>query len=317
VADYVTQKFKRGSVVRTVNASGVVGPAATTPVGSRVSGVIQAVYCNVNTNVKAGQLCAKIDPRPYQIAVDHAKADLAAAEVQLDKDKANLVQAQAAFKRHEGLAQRRAMSRKALDKSRNVYEQAQTQIKRDEAAIAQLEATLHAAEISLGDTEIVSPIDGTVISRNVEVGQTVAAGSETPPLFLLAVDLSIIHVYANVGETDIGEVKPGNKATFTVEAFPNRPFTGEVTQILPSPQIMQNIATYDVVISAPNPNLLLKPGMTAGVRIAVDRRDDVLHAPNRALRYSPMGSAVPKGAGGILGPPEGWSQLWSYAMESL
>ena len=198
-----------------------------------MSGVIQALYCDANMKVKAGQLCAKIDPRPYQIVVDQAKADLAAAEARLEKDKANLAQAKAAFERNEALAKRRAISRKALDKSRKAYEQAQTQMKRDEATVAQLQAALHAAEINLGYTDIVSPIDGTVVSRNVEMGQTVAAGSETPPLFLVAADLTVIHIDANVSEKDIGEVKLGDKATFTVEAFPNRPFAGEVTQIRP------------------------------------------------------------------------------------
>ena len=149
-----------------------------------------------------------------------------------------------------------------------------------------------------------------MVSRNVEIGQTVAAGSETPPLFLIAADLTVIHVDANVGEKDIGEVKPGDKATFAVEAFPNRPFTGEVTQIRPSPQTIQNVATYDVVISAPNPDLLLKPGMIATIRIVVDRRDDVLRAPNQALRYSPRDLAVPNGAGGPRTSSDGWSQLW-------
>jgi multidrug efflux pump subunit AcrA (membrane-fusion protein) len=167
---YVTQKLERGSVVRSVTASGVVGPTATAPVGARVSGVIQALYCDANMKVKAGQLCAKIDPRPYQTVADQDKARLAAAVARLEKHKANLVQAKAAFERHELLAKRRAMSRKALGTSRKAYERAQTQMNLDEATVAQLQASLRAAEINLGYTDIVSPIDGTVVSRNVEIG---------------------------------------------------------------------------------------------------------------------------------------------------
>jgi RND family efflux transporter MFP subunit len=142
-----------------------------------VSGVIQALYCDANMKVKAGQLCAKIDPRPYQIVVDQDKADLVAAEARLKKVKVDVAQAKAAFERHEALAKRRAISRKALNKSRKAYEQAQTQMNLDEATVAQLQAALRAAEINLGYTDIVSPIDGTVVSRNVEIGRSVAAAS--------------------------------------------------------------------------------------------------------------------------------------------
>ena len=229
-------QLERGSEVRTVTASGVVGPTATAPVGARVSGEIQALYCDANMQVKAGQLCAKIDPRPYQIVVDQNRADLAAAEARLEKDKADLAQAKAAFESHEAPAKRPATSRKAIDKSRKAFERAQTQTKRDEARVAELQAALHAAETNLGYTDIVSPIDGTVVSRNVEMGQTVTAGSETPPLFVIAADLTLTHIDAIISAKDSGEVKLGDKATFTVEAFPNRPFSGTVTQIRPSPQ---------------------------------------------------------------------------------
>ena len=149
-----------------------------------------------------------------------------------------------------------------------------------------------------------------MVSRNVELGQTVASGSETPPLFVVAADLTIIHVDAIAGEKDIGEVKPGDKASFTVEAYPNRPFVGEVTQIRPSPQTIENVATYDVVISAPNLDVLLEPGMMATISIVVDRRDHVIRAPNQALRYSPRDLAVPNSSGSPRAPPDGSSQLW-------
>jgi HlyD family secretion protein len=259
-----------GPGMRAVTARGVIAPTATTPVGARVSGEIQALDCNVNMQVKAGQLCAKIDPRPYQIVVDQSRADLAAAEARLEKDKAELAQAKAAFESHEALAKRPAISRKAIDKSRKAFERAQTQTKRDEARVALLQAALNAAETNLGNTDIVSPIDGTVISRNVEMGQTVAADSKTPPLFVIAADPTLTHIDAVISAKDGGEVKVGDKATFTVEAFPNRPFSGAVTQIRPSQQTYEHVVTYDVVISASNPDLLLKPGMPATVRIAIE-----------------------------------------------
>jgi RND family efflux transporter MFP subunit len=274
-----TQKIELGSIVHTVTASGVVVPTATAPVGASVSGVIDALYCATTTKVKTGQICAKIDPRRYQTVVDQGNAGLAAAADRLEKDTTNLAHAKADFERHEALLKRRVISRKALDNSRKAYEQAQTQSKFDEATVARLEAALQAAEINLGYTDIVSPLDGTVVSRNVEVGQTVVAGIETP-LFLVAADLSVMQVNANVSKNDIGGVKLGDKASFTVESLPNHPFTGEVTQIGLSPKTYEHVTTDDVVISAPNPDLLLEPGMTATIRIVINRHDDILRAPH-------------------------------------
>jgi RND family efflux transporter MFP subunit len=308
---YATQKIELGSIVRTVTASGGVVPSATALVGARVSGVIQALSCAADTKVKAGQICAKLDPRPYQTVVDQDNADLAAAEDRREKDKTDLAHAKAAFERHEARSKRRAISRKALDNSHRTYEQAQTQTKLDEATVAELQAALHAAETNLGDTDIVSPIDGTVVSRNVAIGQIVAVGSETAPLFLVAADLTVLHVDANVRKNDIGEVNLGDKATFTVGPFANRLFAGEVTQIGPSPQTIENVVTYDVVITASNPDLLVEPGMTATIRIVVDRRDNVLRAPDQALRYSPAGHAAPSDSSGARTPLAGWPQVWT------
>ena len=277
---YPTQKLELGSVLRAVTANGVVVPIATAPIGARVSGVIQALYCATNTKVRAGQLCAKIDPRPFQVVVDEASANLAAAAARLKMDKVDLAHAKAALERHEALSKRRAISRKALANSRRAYERARTQLKLDEATAAQLEAALHVGEINLSYTDIVSPIDGTVVLRDVAIGQTATAGPETAPLFLVAADLTVVRVDANVSKNDIGEVKLGDKATFTVGSFPSRPFHGTVTQIGLSPQTIQNVVTYDVVITASNPDLLLEPGMTTTATIVVDRRDDSLRAPD-------------------------------------
>lgn len=184
-------------------------------------------------------------------------------------------------------------------------------MKLDEATVAQLEAALHTGEINLGYTDIVSPIDGTVVSRNVAMGQTVTAGSETAPLFLVAADLTVIRVDTNVSKNYIDEINLGDKATFTVESLPTRPFAGEVTQIGPSPQTIQSLATYDVVITASNPELLLEPGMTTTIKIVVDRRDNVLRAPDQALRYSPAGRAARTGSSGAKTPLDGSPQVWT------
>ncbi len=306
---YVTQRIELGSIVRTVTASGVIVPTTAAAVGARVSGVIQALNCAANTKVKAGQICAKIDPGPYQTVVNQGNADLTAAEARLEKDKTDLAHAKVAFERHEAHSKRRA--RKALDNSRRAYEQAQMQTKLDESTVAELEAALHAGEINLGYTDIVSPIDGTVVSRNAAIGETDHAGSETAPLFLVAADLTVIRVDANASKNDIDEIKLGDTASFTVESFPNRPFTGEVTQIGPSPQTIQNILVNGVVITASNPELLLKPGMTASIQIVVDRRDDVLRVPDQALRYSPAGHLAPSGSSGARTPLAGWPQVWT------
>ncbi len=304
---YATQKIELGSVVRTVTISGGVVPMATAPIGARVSGVIQGLYCAASTKVKVGQICAKIDPHPYQAVLNQATADLAAAEDRLDKDKTDLAHTKAAFERASWRSKRRTISRKALDNSRRAYKQAQPQLKLDESTVAELQVALHAAETSLGDTDIVSPIDGTVVSRNAAIGETVPAGLETTPLFLVAADLTVIGVDANVSKNDIDEIKLGDKASFTVESLPGHAFAGEVTQIGPSVKTNEHFATYDVVISVPNPGLLLKPGMTATIRIVINRRDDVLRAPDQELHHSPTDQAVPSGGAGPRAPPNGRS----------
>ena len=185
-ANSVAQKLSDDSVIRAGTTTGVAGAAATVPVSARVSGVIQALECGAGTRVKAGQVCAKIDPQPYQAIIDQNKSDLAQAETRFATDKADLTRAKAAFERHQALPKRRAVSRKTIEKSRKAFEQAEAQAKLDEQSIAQLQEALKAAETSLYHTHIVAPVDGTVVLRNVEIGQTVAAGSDAQPLFLIA-----------------------------------------------------------------------------------------------------------------------------------
>jgi HlyD family secretion protein len=288
-SSYVTVAIGRGTVTRAVTATGAVNPVLTITVGSYVSGVIQEIDCDFNTKVKKGQLCAKIDPRPYQTIVEQDRATLATAKAQLLKDQANLAYTQIDAKRYSNLNAQNATSQDSYDIAVNALKQATAQIAVDQATIGQHNAELDAANVNLGYANIVSPVDGIVVSRNVTIGQTVAASFQTPTLFLIATDLSKMEVDTNVSESDVGGVRAGNKAPFTVEAFPDNTFEAVVTQVRQAPQTVQNVVTYDVVATVDNPGSLLKPGMTATVRVITAKRDNVLRAPDQAFRYVPGG----------------------------
>ena len=289
---YVTTAVTIGPIARSVSATGAVNPELTIIVGTYVSGVIQELSCDYNTQVKRGQTCAKIDPRPYQSIVDQGKANLAVAKAQLEKDRALLTYAKGNLGRLTTLVQTNAVSKDAYDNAKSVYDQAVAQITFDEATIQQRQAVLDAAQVNLDYTNIISPVDGTVVSRAVTMGQTVAASFQTPTLFLIATDLTRMQVDANVSESDIGGIKNGNTASFTVDAYPKRVFEGTVTEVRQSPQTVQNVITYDVVVSVDNPDLALKPGLTAATKIIIDRRTNVLRVPNQALRYVPTGTVL-------------------------
>ena len=234
-----------------------------------------------------GQVCARIDPRPYQSVVDQNKAELAVAKAQLEKDKANEAYTKLALGRYASLIKTNAVSEDVFENARNAHDQAVAQIAFDEATIQLRQASLDAAQVNLDYASILSPVDGTVVSRNVTMGQTVASSFQTPTLFLIATDLAKMEVDANVSESDVGGIKPGNKATFTVDAYAKRTFEGTVTQVRHSPQTVQNVVTYDIVISVDNSDLALLPGLTAASRIVVDQRSDAMRVPNQALRYVP------------------------------
>ncbi len=309
-AHYTTVALTKGPIARTVTATGTVNPELTIIVGTYVSGVIQELFCDYNTAVKKGQVCAKIDPRPYQTVVDQSKANLAVAQAQLAKDKANLLYTKVRYERTARLVQTNATSQDAVDAAKSNYEQAEAQILYDEATIQQRQAILDAALVNLDYTNIVSPVDGVVVSRNVTVGQTVAASFQTPTLFLIATDLTKMQVDTNVSESDIGGIKLGDPGAFTVDTFPKRIFRGKVSQVRQSPQTVQNVVTYDVVVGVDNSDLALKPGMTAAVKIVVDERADVLRVPNQALRFAPSapGSAGSKQRPGASEAAE--AQVW-------
>ncbi|MGD0641211.1 MAG: efflux RND transporter periplasmic adaptor subunit, partial [Roseiarcus sp.] len=308
-ATYLTQPVTRGTVARTVTATGTVNPVLTVIVGSYVSGVIQQLSCDFNTPVKTGQICAKIDPRPYQTVVDQAKANLAVAQAQLEKDKANLIYAALNNQRNQLLLKQDSASKDAADLAKNTFDQATAQVDLDQATIAQRQGELDAAQVNLDYTAIVSPVDGIVVSRNVTQGQTVASSLQTPTLFLIATDLKTMQIDTNVSESDVGGVKVNDKATFTVDAYPKRTFTGAVTQVRVSPQTVQNVVTYDAVVSVSNDDLALFPGMTAATNIVVDQRLNALRLPDQALRYVPGG--LPRaGATEIVGANE-TARVWA------
>jgi HlyD family secretion protein len=275
---YVTAEVGRGPVARTSAATGTVNPVLTVIVGTYVSGVIQNIYCDYNTRVRAGQVCAKIDPRPYQATFDQYSAQLARDQALLAKDRMNLA-------RYQNLAAQNAISRQQAEDQAEV-------VKQDEATVKLDQALVDGALLNLSYTNIVSPVDGTVVSRNVTGGQTVAASFQTPTLFLIAADLKQMEVDTNTSEGDMGRIEVGDRATFTVDAYPGRIFKGTVTQVRRSPNTIQNVVTYAVVIGVNNSDLALFPGMTASTRIIVEERIDVLRVPNQALRFVPRGVAA-------------------------
>ncbi len=284
---FITAAATRGPIVRSVSATGTVNPVITVQVGTYDSGPITAIYADFNSPVKAGQLIAKIDPRPFQVRVDQAAAALANAKAQLGKDQADLAYKKLAFARDSKLLKADAVSQDTVDGARSAYDQAVAQIALDRANISQQQANLEEAQVNLGYTNIISPVDGTVVSRNVDVGQTVAASFQTPTLFIIAKDLTQMQVDTNVSESDIGNVQTGRPAGFSVDAFPDRVFKGTVGQVRQAPITVQNVVTYDVVVNVANPEFLLKPGMTANVTIITAERDNVLRVPVQALHFSP------------------------------
>src|ERR1700678_3323626 len=305
----VTARVTEGPIVRSVTATGTVNPVITVQLGTYVSGPIIAIYKDYNAPVAKGQLIAKIDPSTYQVTVDIARATLANSIAQLGKDQADLDYKKVTYQRDSELFKVDAVSKDTLDSAYSAWQMDVAQVKLDKANIQQQTANVHAAEVNLNYTNIVSPADGTVVSRNVDVGQTVAASFQTPTLFLIAKDLTKMQVDSNVSESDIGYVKEGQKATFRVDAFPDRDFDGVVSQVRQAPITVQNVVTYDVVVSVENPELLLKPGMTANVNVITASKPKVIRVPIDALRFSPPGQP-PADSAAIDGAPGAQTRVW-------
>ncbi len=297
-----TAKAERGDIHDVVEATGTINAVITVQVGSQVSGVIAKLFVDFNSRVHKGDIVAVIDPALFQGAVQQAEADLnsakanlLAARANLDKAKASLVQTKADFERASQLTRENIISQQQLDLAKANYDSmnasvggAAASVTQAEAQVSQKAAALQVAQTNLNYTVIRSPIDGTVVARNVDVGQTVAASLQAPTIFTIAQDLKKMLVYTKTDESDVGNIKPGKQVTFKVDAFPKETFHGTVTQVRMNPTTVQNVVTYDTMIEFDNPELKLFPGMTAYVTIPVATVQNVLKLPNTALRYKPL-----------------------------
>jgi HlyD family secretion protein len=283
----VTAQVSRGSIASEIAATGTLEAVTTVQVGTQVSGTIQALSADFNSIVRKGQLLARLDPSLFQTQVDSARASLTGAEANLARMQVVQEDADTKARRARELSARQLLPATDLDAAETTLASAAAQVKSAAAQVTQARASLKQAEVNLAKTIITSPIDGIVIARSVDVGQTVAASLSAPTLFTLAADLSEMQVKASIDESDLGAVREGQPVSFRVDAYPNSTFAGHVTQIRLEPVVSQNVVTYDAIITAPNPSLELKPGMTANVTIETARRDDILRVPSAALRFKP------------------------------
>jgi len=294
-----TLPVDRGDVVAKVSASGTLSALVTVQVGAQVSGRVAELHADFNSHVTKGQVLLKLDPQLYEAALEQARANTVAAEGNLAKVQAQSVDAARQADRAATLAARQLVATADADTARSTADAAAAAVRAAQGQVAQARASQHQAEVNLGYTTVLSPIDGVVISRSVDVGQSVAASLSAPTLFVIAQDLSQMQVDTSVGEADIGKLSPGSAAQFTVDAWPSVPFTGVVRQVRNAATTVQNVVTYDAVVDVANPDGKLRPGMTANVSFLYATREDVLRVPNAALRFrAPASFAGDAGAGG-------------------
>jgi HlyD family secretion protein len=303
---YFTAKVEKGDIRQVIDATGTINPVTSVQVGSQVSGMISKLYVDFNSKVTKGQIIAEIDPKLFEGAVLQALADLGNAEASLAAAKSNLVKDQATlnqnrldYDRAVGLAKQGVVSQQQLDQAKATYDAITAQVGSDRAAIQQAEAqvaqrkaSLSVAQTNLDYTIIRAPINGTVVNRSIDIGQTVAASLQAPTLFTIALDLTKMRVYSKTDEGDVGEIRPGHNADFKVDAFPKESFHGVVNQVRMNATTVQNVVTYDTIVDFDNPDMKLFPGMTAYVSIPVASVSDVIKVPNAALRYKPDLPAV-------------------------
>jgi len=282
-----TEKVQKGDITSAVTASGTVNAVTTVLVGTQVSGTIREIMVDFNSLVKKNRIIARIDPATFEAQVEQARAGLLSAKANLEKSEATLVDSQRAMNRAKELFAKDLVARSELDSAETNFLTAKAQVNASKAQVAQSEASLKTADTNLRYTRITSPVDGIVVSRNVDVGQTVAASFQTPTLFTIAQDLTKMQIDTNVDEADIGRIRTGMDVEFTVDSYPETTFRGKVFQVRNAPITVQNVVTYDVVIKVDNPDLKLKPGMTANVSIIVSTKNNVLRIPKAALRFSP------------------------------
>lgn len=297
----VTATVTQGPVVQKVEATGTVQPVDSVEVGSQVTGTVNSLGATFNSVVHKGQVLATLDPAALQAQVDQARAALSRMNAELLQAKVTVADAQIKLDRAERLAKEQLIPQADLDAARIARDGAHAGLKSAEAQVVQGKASLSQAEVAVAHTIIKAPADGIVLSRSVEVGQTVTSGLQTPTLFVIARDLSTMQVNASVDESDIGRVATGQPVTFTLDAYGTEVFTGKVTEVRLQPVVANNVVTYTTIITVPNPGEKLKPGMTATVRIEAARDDNALRVPAAALRFRPdsalfaaLGQDMPK-----------------------
>jgi HlyD family secretion protein len=301
-------KVDRGSVEATVTATGALNAVVTVQVGSQVSGTIQKLGADFNSKVVQGQVIAQIDPTRFRANVQQAEAALKSAEAALIRADVNVRQAKVELDRAKPLAEKQVIGAAELDAARSKYDQAVADRASAEAQVGQARASVGVARVDLERTTIKAPIDGTVLQRSVDVGQTVAASLQAPVLFTIAQDLSRMEVHAAIDEADVGKLHEGQEATFTVDAYPGETFRATIFQIRSQPTVTQNVVTYDAILRVGNESGKLRPGMTASVRAVSQRHEGVLRVPNSALRFRPAADLIEKPAGGPVaggGPDAG------------
>lgn len=289
--EWRTATAERGQVLVTIAATGTLRATSTVEIGSQISGQVLAVEADFNDEVERGQVIARLDPAPLQTRLTQARADLASARAGLTEAQAALVNARADHDRKRDLAERQLVARSELDLAVAARDQALARVGSARAVVEQRQAAVGAVELDLDFTLIRSPVDGVVLRREVEPGQTVAASLQTPLLFEIAEDLTRMQIELTVDESDVGQIRNGQPVAFTVDAFPDRRFRGQVRQVRLSATELNNVITYPVVVTVDNGDLSLLPGMTANAEIEVSRRDGALRVPNAALRFRPAGAA--------------------------
>ena len=282
-----TVAVTEGDIVDTVGATGSLEAVTTVQVGSQVSGIIQELYVDYNSIVRAGDVLMRLDPSLFQTQIEQARANLLRSEADTERFRVSVDDAKIQLARAEDLVQRELIPDTEFEAAHVNLRSAEAQLKSAEAQVIQAQASLNQNEVNLEHTVIHAPIDGIVISRLVDMGQTVAASLQAPELFVIAADLTKMRVIANIDESDVGRIRPDQRVTFTVDAYPAEEFAGSVTQIRLEPVVQQNVVTYATVIDAPNPNLKLKPGMTATISLEIARRENVVRIPSAALRFRP------------------------------
>jgi HlyD family secretion protein len=293
---YLTVAVDRGDIVDVVGATGVLQAVITVQVGSQVSGTISELHADFNSRVTKGQVIARLEQSAFLARLNQAQANVASARANVDRSQAAIDDAKQKYDRALELSKQDLVPQSDLESARATYQSSLAQHQANKAAVKQAEAALHQAQVDLDHTVITAPVDGVVLARNVDVGQTVAASFQAPVLFVIANDLAHMQVNASIDEADIGRVRAGEDVTFTVDAFPEQEFRGRLEQIRLQPITTQNVVTYNTIISVENPRLRLMPGMTATVSVIVRSRTNALRVPSAALRFRPEGYASQRGA---------------------